>query len=276
MAKVDSIFRKSALDRIASPDRLDTMLKVTSSLSWLALVAAALLVVAVVIWTFWGTIPETCTVAGVISSSYGTNTLFSPVGGMVEELLVEEGDCVVVGTPVARLIGTDGSVTTVLSEQGGTVSAILADTGGTIQLNDQLVRLSPNTDQPLVMFCCVPVSMVGQLEEGMEAVITLSSADSNIYGHMMGHIVGRDSRAMTEEQMSQVLGGENMASLFAYDEPMAAVTIALQGDPDTVSGYYFSAAKGSNVRVRAGDLAQAQITIREDSPISMVFPLMEG
>ena len=36
------LYRKSALERISSPDQLDTMLKISSPISWLALVGAAL------------------------------------------------------------------------------------------------------------------------------------------------------------------------------------------------------------------------------------------
>ena len=52
MAAPDSIFRKAALDRLASPDRLDERLRLPAYPAWL-LATLALLLVAVVIFSVW-------------------------------------------------------------------------------------------------------------------------------------------------------------------------------------------------------------------------------
>ena len=66
------LYRKSALERISSPEQLDKALKVTSPMSWLALLAVTLIVVVTVIWSIVGTIPVTVTTSGVISSAVST------------------------------------------------------------------------------------------------------------------------------------------------------------------------------------------------------------
>ena len=53
------IFRKTALERLSSPDQLDSMLKITSPMSWLGIGAAGALAVAVIAWAFTGSIPNT-------------------------------------------------------------------------------------------------------------------------------------------------------------------------------------------------------------------------
>ena len=73
-----SVFRKSALDKISSPDQLDKVLKVTSPMSWLALLGITLIIVYTVYWSFTGYLPSTVTASGVIVSSHtSTNTVLS-------------------------------------------------------------------------------------------------------------------------------------------------------------------------------------------------------
>ena len=55
------LYRKSALERISSPEQLDKALKVTSPMSWLALLALTVIVIVTLIWSIVGTIPVTVT-----------------------------------------------------------------------------------------------------------------------------------------------------------------------------------------------------------------------
>lgn len=52
----DNIFRKKSLDRVSSPEQLDTYLKVTSPSVWLVLSAIIVLLFGVIVWGYFGTI----------------------------------------------------------------------------------------------------------------------------------------------------------------------------------------------------------------------------
>lgn len=60
-----SIFRKSSLERISSPEQLNEYVKVTNPGIWLVLLGLFILLFAVGIWAFTGSIPETVQLAGV-------------------------------------------------------------------------------------------------------------------------------------------------------------------------------------------------------------------
>ena len=62
-----NIFRKAALDRLSSPDQLDSLLSVTSPLSWLALLAALGLLALGVVWACLGTITTRVEGQGAVS-----------------------------------------------------------------------------------------------------------------------------------------------------------------------------------------------------------------
>ena len=55
----ETIFRKKSLERIASSDKLDDYLKVTSPSVWVILAALFIAVIAVGAWCFFGSMPTT-------------------------------------------------------------------------------------------------------------------------------------------------------------------------------------------------------------------------
>ncbi len=61
-----SIFRKEALERLASPEQLDQLMQIVTPRSWLPLAALGGLLSFGVVWSFVGRIPVTTTGRGVI------------------------------------------------------------------------------------------------------------------------------------------------------------------------------------------------------------------
>ncbi len=72
-----SIFRKSSLERISSPDQLNEYLKVTHPKVWVVLLGHFLILIALVIWVLWGTVPESVQMSGFAYSREGpANTVY--------------------------------------------------------------------------------------------------------------------------------------------------------------------------------------------------------
>ncbi len=61
----NSIFRKSSLEKISSPEQLNEYVKVTNGGIWLLLIALFALIISVGIWAVIGTIPETVKIKGI-------------------------------------------------------------------------------------------------------------------------------------------------------------------------------------------------------------------
>jgi NHLM bacteriocin system secretion protein len=99
----DSVFRKAALDRLASPEQLDLVMEVTSPRTWLALGALGVLVVTAVVWGFTGSIPTQVEAQGVLIKAGGVLDVFAQGSGVVTEVLVREGDRVTQGQVIARV-----------------------------------------------------------------------------------------------------------------------------------------------------------------------------
>lgn len=87
-----SIFRKKALEKLSSPDNIHEMVQVTSSRSWLALIALAGMTAAIMAWSILGELPKTVRGQGILIQSGGIAEVTLLGSGIVNQILVEEGD----------------------------------------------------------------------------------------------------------------------------------------------------------------------------------------
>src|SRR5260370_25267661 len=86
------IFRKEALDRLASPEQLDQLMQLTSPRGWIALAGLGLLLLTAVAWGLFGSIATTVDGQGVLLRSGGLTSMAAPPAGRVTEVLVHVGD----------------------------------------------------------------------------------------------------------------------------------------------------------------------------------------
>ena len=85
------LYRKSSLEKLSNPDQLDKMVKISSPLSWLVLVAIFLVILVTLAWSFLGTLPTIETVNGIVVSSNNVNAIYSQWVGTIEKCYKEEG-----------------------------------------------------------------------------------------------------------------------------------------------------------------------------------------
>ena len=90
----NSLFRKEALERLSSPERLDRLMQVVSLKDWLPLVTLGGLVFLAGLWSIWGRIPITVTGRGVLSRPRRVVEFQSPISGQLKLLNVRDGQCI--------------------------------------------------------------------------------------------------------------------------------------------------------------------------------------
>ena len=54
----DAVFRKVSLNRLASPEQLDQLMRVTDARGWIALLAIAIVLLTATVWGIVGSIPQ--------------------------------------------------------------------------------------------------------------------------------------------------------------------------------------------------------------------------
>jgi len=97
------IFRKVALERLSSPERLDQAWRVTTPKEWLALVGMAFLLGAAVVWAFTGSLATKVTAEGVIIRRGGVVNVVASGSGLVVSLNVKTGDVVRANQVIAQI-----------------------------------------------------------------------------------------------------------------------------------------------------------------------------
>lgn len=276
------IFRKAALERLANADQLDKVMKITSPLSWLALLGVTIIIVWVVFWSFTGELPSTVTANGVIvSSSTATNTLIANGEGTVV-MYVSEGERIDEGDVFATITpnNPDEAVIDCVSDQYGWVSSILVNNAA-VTPGTALMRIRPVTrweGQKQVAVCYVPFADIGKIKYNQEATITLTSAGDSSYGHMSGSVINIDRQATSNNSIEAVVGSDNsMAQQFMKDGGVCAVTIGIYSNEgmaqEARNDYWWSNAKGYQLEVN--DKMMCMVRIKTDDekvrPIDKLF-----
>lgn len=98
-----SIFRKTSLVRLSSPEQLDTIMRVTGAKRWLALAGMFLILGVAVIWGYEGTIDTKVSGSGVIVRAGNVLNVVAAGAGLVTAISVNLGDQVTADQVVAKV-----------------------------------------------------------------------------------------------------------------------------------------------------------------------------
>lgn len=95
------IFRKSALEKLSSPEQLDKMIVITSPSFWLSMVGAGIIIVSALVWSIFGRLPENVDAQGIYVNRNGMQSVYAENNGVVDQILVADGDYVSKGDVIA-------------------------------------------------------------------------------------------------------------------------------------------------------------------------------
>ncbi|WP_415329008.1 NHLP bacteriocin system secretion protein [Chryseobacterium sp. MMS23-Vi53] len=115
-----SFFRKSALEKLSTPEKLDQLIKVTGPKAWIALVTIALALGVGITWSVFGRVKTKLDVVGVVLGG-DVHEVVSTAQGQLVELKVAIGDKVKKGDIIATIQQPE------LSQQIEDAKAVLSD-----------------------------------------------------------------------------------------------------------------------------------------------------
>ena len=99
----EELFRKSALDKLASPERLDELMEVTPGKGWVALATVGALFAGLVVWSIFGSIPERIDGQGMLVRGGGLRQLRAGSDGTLTNLTIKINDLVKDGQVVGQI-----------------------------------------------------------------------------------------------------------------------------------------------------------------------------
>jgi multidrug efflux pump subunit AcrA (membrane-fusion protein) len=245
-------------------------LPITDRPSWLMLFGLALLVAAGIAWAVFGQTPDVVSGRGMVVPAQGFIEIGAELQGTVSDVAVTPGEKIKSGTVVARIHTADGDVTAT-SPVEGTVATVLIRAGGVTDRGTALATIEPSGSESVVVGF-VPAGPGKRIRPGMTARVAPDSLPRSQYGTITGRVKAISPVPIPPERVILLVGGNvSLADYFLTDGPILEITVALDKDPSTPSGYHWTTGTGPPDQVTLGTLAEVQVVLSEAAPISQIL-----
>jgi hypothetical protein len=263
------IFRKVALDRLSSPEQLDTLMRVTTPQGWLALFGAALLVIFAALWGIFGTLASSVNAQGILLRGENIINIEAPEDGQLAEITVRVGD-LVADNQIIGTLDVLGEEVEIRSPGSGKVVDLRVNRGSFVPAGYVLLSLE-DVSKPLQAVFFLPVAEGQRLRVGMPAQITVATVRREEYGVLYGTVSSVGEFPMTVDAMYRVLGSEELVESLSVDGAPIQIRVDLTLAPESPSGLKWSSPVGPPTAPGSGTPITASITLSESRPISLLF-----
>jgi hypothetical protein len=253
----EKLFRKSALDRLASPERLDVLIQIVSFKAWLVPLAALGLIAAALFWGLTGRVPITVSGQGILLHGGRIDTLESPVDGLLVTLLAQPGD-------VIQKQAVVGQVSQLPDGQ------LVSREGAYLQPGTPVLRLEP-VDEPLVAVLFVSPADGKKLAAGMTVQLLPSTVRQEEYGYLLGTIRYVSPLPMSTESIVEVLGNAGLAQQLSPIPNPVEVFVSLQPSESNPSHYEWTSSRGPDTILQGGTFIRGRVILNVVRPIDLMF-----
>jgi HlyD family secretion protein len=232
----DKLFRKAALDKLASPERLDVLMQVTKPADWIAKLTILGLALAGLAWGFFGSIPGRVAGQGQLRGGGGIQTIQAGGSGVLSEFNLVATGGVTVGQKVAVISTAGGDVgleaaTAELREAQRLLAEARASAAGTIgdlESQRQIAQGSYATEEaaykqkkPLVDDQLLPPTALRPHEDAMRR---LKSQMSDL-----GIQIGQQRQNVQQAESRVRQADINLKKILSTNKVVEEVTSALTG-----------------------------------------------
>jgi hypothetical protein len=292
------IFRTKPFEKLTSPEKFDELFRVTSSKSWLILIAVFLIILTAVIWGFFGTVITKVNGSGVIN--HPVEELNSPINGYIDSVYIQAGEIINKGRILMKIMPDNALILNNISSGvhsfhsgndpknrkksdkfngdqpeyaselmkevlirspfNGTVVEIRSNTGHFVRASETLLCLQ-NCDVdsfPPVIFF-VDAANVVRMNPGMEVQIGLTDAKDE--GYFTGRLLDCSRFPASFNRLKNVFHNEAQASRLSganYYECKAEVILSPGQNRDEISR-------------NSGRICHVEVIIEKRKPFSLLF-----
>ena len=305
----DNIFNQAALDKLRSPEKLDTMIRITGPVGWMGLASVALLCFAIVLWSFYGSFTEKAEGRGLIMDSAGIVSVTHPAAGKITAVYVQTGSVVHKGEIIAHMEQPEQSADTRMAQYGtglavndrdvrsrvyeydakrqtetareevycdydGVVDEVMVTEGTLVSAGSPscTVRLTQNREDLTGVFY-IPVDKGKRVEPGMTIQLAPNGVDITQTGSLIGVVKSVSQYPISAEGVKKGLGNSQLAQYVLNQGGGAAVEVKfdLVKDESSESGYLWTSVVGKHRPITAGSFCTGSIVIEREPPIEKVF-----
>lgn len=292
------LFRKSSLEHISSPERLNEYIKITNPGIWAILLGCLALLIATGFWGFYGSIPDSVRAIGVMFPQNGTASVIPAAGGRISDMRVKVGDFVEAGQIIAVIpqdeiirqiaeskntVPLDEKLLTHLTKEYESRSLIISPVSG-IVLAAKSVNETVNSTEVIArivrqekyandkqIICYIPTSTSKKLEEGMEVQVSPDFAPREEYGYMYGHLTSVGTYPISEADVLSAVGSQQYADGLLPQESSVEVRVTLTVNPDSPNKIKWSNKKGDSLPLTIGTSCDLLVIVNNFRPYELVF-----
>lgn len=278
----EKLFSREALNKLRSPEKLNTLIPVTNPIAWVGLIAICMLIFSIVLWSVFGAFTERANGMGLIMDSAGVINVSHAASGKITAVYIKTGDTVQTGQLIARmeqpervadtqmaqygaeLASSDRDVIgrvyqydaklhqqnaseNIYSEYDGVVDEVLIEKGSIIQPGNPIctVRLTRNRDELTGVFY-VPVDKGKQIENGMLIQLAPNGVDVSKSGSLIGVVRSISQYPISGQGIQKSLGNAQLAQWIVSQGMGGAVEVKfdLVKDAADASGYLWTSVIG--------------------------------
>jgi HlyD family secretion protein len=270
------MFRRAALQRVSSPEQLDTAVRAALPRQWLALAGLLAVVAAAIVWACVATVPTTMSGPGYLLPQGGEQDLVAPVTGTLSVLSVRVGEHIVPGEvlgtvmPAAAGSAHPAPVNITAPDNAGTVTEI-DDVSGAYVTAGQFLALIEPAGWPLVVYTYLPAAEAAGLPSGIEARVTFSGGLGATYGYAEGTVISVSSYPVSQEHLNLVLNAGALVNAVEAQGPSDELVVQLNLSATTPSGIQWGSGTGPPGALPPGLPATVELVLGSHHPISDVF-----
>jgi multidrug resistance efflux pump len=306
---INKIFSREALNKLRSPEKLDTLLPITTPINWMALIAIGILLFSVVLWSIFGAFTVKVDGMGMIMDSAGVVNVSHISDGKIKQIYVHSGSKIKKGDLIARMEQPVQDADTrmaqynialsqsdrdamsrasehdakktqelvneyIYSDYDGIVDEVMVETGSIINVGTPIcsIRRTQNRDE-LSGVLYVPVEQGKRVETGMSIQLAPNGVDTSQSGWLLGVVRSVSQYPTSTTAMSKVLGNEQLVQYILNNERGAVMEVKfdLVKDENSESGYLWTSFVGQHKPITAGSFCTGSIIIDRVPPIEKVF-----
>ena len=293
-----NLFRKSSLERVSSPERLNDYIKITHPGIFGVLFGCLAILIAVSLWGVYGNIPDSVNTVGVIFPQNGVTTVIPTISGRISDMRVRVGDYVEAGQIIAivpqeellkqiqelksseqpdqkliaDMISTYESCSVIVAPVSGIVLSAKAanETVSNMEAVASIVEQEKYANDKQVI-CYIEASAAKKLKEGMEVQVSPNFAPREEYGYMYGYITSIGSYPVSETDVLTAVGNQQYAQGLSIQGNCVEVRVTLTVDSASANKIKWSNKKGEKVTLSIGTNCNMQIIIKKYRPYELLF-----
>ena len=173
---------------------------------------------------------------------------------------------------IARLTERLAEEQVIRSPHAGRVVEIKVNPGDVLREGGALATLAPdNLGRDLLALIYVQPADGKRIEPGMDAEITPTTVEREVYGHILGQVEAVSPLPATPEGMRRVLQNDQLVEQLSLGGAPIEIRVRLT-TADTATGFGWSASEGPVGGVNAGTLLEGRVVVDQRPLPDLVIP----